>query len=205
MSKNIHIITLYTVCSALILGFLFFYFVQLPKIKQASVFDNMLTRMSTRHYIEGKKLTEKQFELLFKAAMSAPTARNTQPWEFIRVENKDTLNKIADSISSSQMLRTASGAIVVLGNLDKTPNMTEFWSQDTSAATQNILLEAHNLGLGAVWIGVYPIEERVKSIREIFNLPDNVIPLCVISIGYPTGEDVAKDKWKIENIHKEIY
>ena len=194
----------------LIFIFCLFYLVYLeiytlPELNTSAVYDNIMQRKSVRNYLSDKIVSDEQIEKMLHAAMAAPTARNTQPWEFIVIKDKETLELLSEQINSAKMLNEANCAIVVLGNLNKLDDMTDFWSQDTSAATQNILLEAEALGLGAVWIGVYPLKDRIEVLKETFKLPKDVIPFNIISIGYPDGSDKPKDKWNIKNIHYEKY
>ena len=177
----------------------------IPRLKQNAVLENILNRKSVRNYIKDKQITDEQLEKILRAGMAAPSARNMQPWEFIVVKDKSILKSLADKSPYGKMLEDAACAVIVAGNLDKTEGKNDFWTQDTSAATQNMLLEIEALGLGAVWIGGYPKEDRVNMIREAAGLPDNVIPLNIISIGYPAGKEKPKDKWNPENIHYDKY
>ena len=183
---------------------LYMTFVVIPKIKQNSVFENIFNRKSVRNYVKGKKVSDAQIEKILQAAMAAPSARNSQSWEFIVVKDRDVLDRLAERNPYGKMLFEASCAIVVAGNLQRVPT-NEFWNQDASAATENILLAVEALGLGAVWIGVYPKEDRMQIAKEELSLPENVIPLNIISIGYPTGKDVAKNKWNKDFVHYDRY
>lgn len=174
------------------------------KIKQNAILENILNRKSVRNYIKGKEITEEQINKILRAGMAAPSARNLQPWEFIVIKDRKTLESLAQKSPYGKMLSDASAAIIVAGNLN-TEGVSEFWIQDTSAVTENMLLEIEALGLGAVWIGGYPKEERTNMIKEELKLPQNIVPLNIISIGYPTGKDLPKDKWKPEKVHYEKY
>ena len=116
--------------------------------------------------------------------MAAPSAGNQQPWEFILIRDKNILADITKVHPYSQMLKEAQLAIVVCADLDKEKN-PGYWVQDCSAATENIIIEAQHLGIGSVWLGVYPRDDRVKGIKELLNLPVRVIPLSIVSLGYP--------------------
>lgn len=140
-------------------------------------------RRSIRKYLD-KPVAKEDIDDLLRAAMAAPSAGNEQPWEFIVVDDKNVLKKIADVQPYAKMLYEAPVAIVVCGDLNKEKHKG-FWVQDCSAATQNILLEATDKGLGTVWIGVYPDDTRVKDISNIFGIPSNVIPLSIVAVGYP--------------------
>lgn len=159
--------------------------------------ENIATRVSVRSY-QDKSVDNETIEQLLRAGMAAPTAMNRQPWHFVVVNDPEILKDLVRLRNGA----TAPLAIVVCGNMDKAIEglAREFWVQDCSAASENILLAANALGLGSVWTGVYPMEERCNQVREILNLPENLIPLNVLVIGYPDGENQPKDKWKEENI-----
>lgn len=173
---------------------------------EAAVYENIMTRASVRAYTD-KAVEDEKVEKLLRAGMAAPSAVNVQPWHFIVVNDKNVLAKIAELTPNASMAKKAPLAIVVCGNLSKTDdeNIRAFWVQDASAATQNILLEAHALGLGAVWTGTYPSKERCAKIAELMNLPEYIVPLNTIVIGYPAGETQPKDKWNTENISYNVY
>lgn len=159
-------------------------------------------RKSVRNYTD-QKVEKEKLEALVKAGMAAPTAVNKQPWAFVVIDDKDVLNQLGDALPYAKMAKKAGGAIIVCGDLSKALEgwEQEFWIQDCSAATQNILLAAESMGLGAVWTAAYPAKDRMKSVIEILNLPEHIIPLNVIPIGYPKGIEKPKDKWKPENMH----
>ncbi len=161
--------------------------------------DIILTRRSIRKY-RNKDVSDELVEKLLKAAMSAPSAGNQQPWHFIVVRDREILDEIPKIHPYSAMLKEAPLAIVICGdvNLEKYKG---YWVQDCSAATQNLLLAAHHLGLGAVWLGVYPVEERVEKIKKLFNMPESVIPLCIVAIGYPAEEKPPADRFDKSRIH----
>lgn len=164
--------------------------------------ENIMTRMSVRKYVPGKTISADTIETLLRAAMAAPTAVNRQPWQFIVVDNRESLDSLAKALPHAKMLEHASIAIVPCGDLDKAfEGEPSYWIQDVSAATENLLLAAHSLGLGAVWTGVYPTKERVTAVSQQLGLPSNVIPLAVVPIGYPDGEQQPKDKWNPEAVH----
>ncbi len=158
-------------------------------------------RKSVRHFT-GQAVTEQQIEQLLRAGMAAPTAVNRQPWAFYVVSERETLDALGEQLPYAKMLFEAQAAIVVCGDMEKAGNLKEqaYWVQDCAAATQNILLAAESMGLGAVWTAAFPYDERTKTVIETLKLPAHHIPLNVIPIGYPTGEDKPKDKWKPENV-----
>ena len=165
---------------------------------QAAI-NNIMTRTSIRKYTN-EPVTNADIETMLRAGMAAPTAVNKQPWHFVVVTDKEKLKELSGG--RGRMLEQCAVAIVVCGNMEKAlpGKAQEFWIQDCSAATENILLAANALGLGAVWTGGYPMEDRVVSISKTLKLPETVVPLCTIVIGHPAEQPKPKDKWKPENI-----
>jgi nitroreductase len=135
--------------------------------------------------------------------MAAPTAVNRQPWAFYVVTERETIDALGEQLPYAKMLFQAQAAIVVCGDMEKAGNLKDkgYWVQDCSAASENILLAAESIGLGAVWTAAYPYDDRTKVVIDELGLPEKHVPLNVIPIGYPTGEDKPKDKWKPENIN----
>lgn len=164
--------------------------------------ENIMTRTSVRQYQPGRTIPKDTVELLLRAAMAAPTAVNRQPWQFVVIDTRESLDSLAEVLPYAKMLNHASLAIVPCGDLSKAfEDEPMYWVQDLSAATENLLLAAHSLGLGAVWTGVYPTTERVGAVSQRLGLPSNIVPLAVVPIGYPEGEQHPKDKWNPEVIH----
>ena len=163
------------------------------------VIKNIMTRTSIRKYTD-QPIKKADIETLLRAGMAAPTAVNKQPWHFVAVTDKAKLKELSGGRGG--MLEQCALAIVVCGNMEKAMpgKAREYWVQDCSAATENILLAAHALGLGAVWTGGYPMEDRMTTISKALKLPEYIIPLCTIVIGYPAESPTPKDKWKPENV-----
>lgn len=166
-----------------------------------SSYENIMSRSSVRSYSD-RVVSNDTVTLLLKAAMAAPTAVNSQPWHFVVLRNMEKRQKLAELLPNAGTKLTSSSVnILVCGDsrkfLEKAPT---YWIQDCSAATENLLLAANALGLGAVWCGIYPIDERVKYVTETLELDPNLIPLCIIPVGYPDKPAQIKDKWKEENI-----
>ncbi|MCG8410726.1 MAG: nitroreductase family protein [Bacteroidales bacterium] len=161
-------------------------------------------RKSVRNFTP-QEVKKEQLQTLIKAAMAAPTAVNKQPWAFIAIKDRDILDRLGEKLPYAKMLKKVNAAIVVCGDLNKTLEdwEQEFWIQDCSAASQNILLAAEAIGLGAVWTAAYPAKDRMQTVSEILGLPESIIPLNVIPVGYPKGVEKPKDKWKPENLHWE--
>ena len=167
--------------------------------------ETILTRCSVRHFT-GKSVSEDNLEKILRAGMSAPSAVNTQPWAFIVVTKRNLLDLLCDSLPYAKMLDKAGAAVVVCGVPDKDKDYaSKFWTMDCCAATENILLAVHSLGLGAVWTAVYPDEKKINAVREILKIPREIVPLNVIPVGVPVGDEKVKDKFKKENIHREIW
>ena len=165
------------------------------------VLDNIMTRSSVRNFTD-RKIGKDTLEVIVRAGMAAPTAMNKQPWAFVVVTDQEVLDSLR-TVHPYSNLKTAAAAIVVCGDMSKTIEGygQHYWVQDCSAATENILLAAHAYGLGAVWCGVYPGPDRVPGVSRVLELPGGIIPLNIITMGYPAGEQQPKDKWKPENVH----
>ena len=146
-----------------------------------SVFEN---RRSIRKFDPGKPVTKDQLNQMLEAAMLAPSAHNSRPWEFIAVTKREVLDEIAKAHPYAQMCLTATAAIIVVA-IPQTGGTEGYFSQDCASATENILLEAVSQGLGACWCGVYPNEKLLPSIRELFKIKEPKIPFNVIAIGTP--------------------
>lgn len=168
---------------------------------EQAVLDNIATRTSIRDY-EARPVEKEKIEKMLRAAMAAPTAMNKQPWHFVVVDQRNVLDALAGANPYAKMLKKAPLAIVVCGNTDKMieGGGRDFWIQDASAATENLLLAAHAMGLGAVWTGAYPSEERCISISKVLSLSDNLVPLNMIVVGYPAEQPQPKQKFKEENV-----
>lgn len=159
------------------------------------------SRKSVRHFTD-QPVTKAQIETLLRAGMAAPSAVNRQPWAFYVVTQREILDSLSRNLPYAKMLTQVQTAIVVCGDMDKAGNLKDkgYWVHDCAAATENILLAAESMGLGAVWTASYPYDDRTETVIKALGLPANHVPLNVIPIGYPTGEDMPKDKWKPENI-----
>ena len=165
------------------------------------VIQTILSRRSIRKYTS-QPVPQELIDELLKAAMSAPSAGNEQPWHFVVIRDRKVLNEIPKSHPYSKMLKEASAAILVCGDLEEERHKG-FWIQDCSAATQNILIAAHAKGLGAVWLGVYPREERIDGLRKLLGIPEHVMPLSLISIGYPAEQKPPADRYDTSRIHND--
>lgn len=172
-----------------------------PISTQEVMLAEIHNRKSVRSFVPQKPVSKEDLTTIVKAGMAAPSAVNKQPWAFIVVTERSVMDSLKVGLPSAQMLGEAGAAIIVCGDLSKAlESHPDYWIQDCSAATQNMLLAIESLGLGAVWTGVYPVSERVDFVKKTMKLPENIIPLNVIPIGYPAGETQPKDKWKDENV-----
>lgn len=163
----------------------------------------ILNRKSVRHF-SSQEVTKEQLNELIKAGMAAPTALNCQPWEFVVVTDREMLSEFAHSLQFGKMLDNAKAAIVVCTDTQKASEKHyDYAIIDASLASENILIAAESMGLGAAWVAVHPKEVAVQYIREKLNIPGTIIPLNVMPIGYPTGQDYVKDKYNADAIHWE--
>ncbi len=161
--------------------------------------EAILTRRSVRAFTP-ESVSQEQIETLLRAAMHAPSACNQQPWHFIVVDRREQLDAIAGLHPYAQMLKQAPLAIIVCGDLSL-ETCPGNWVIDCSAAMQNLLLAAHAQGLGGVWVGIHPVEARVKSISQFLNLPKFAVPLCLAAIGHPAEPLPKAERYKPERVH----
>ena len=161
------------------------------------------TRRSIRKFTD-EPVSEEHLHTLLDAAMIAPSASNQQPWHFVVVDDKALLERIPDINPYAAMAPKAPLAIVVCGDLsqEKYPG---YWVQDCSAATQNILLAATALGLGSVWTGVFPKEDRTAGFKALFGLPAHIMPLGIVLIGHPATQPESKSRFKADRVHKNTW
>ena len=175
-----------------------------PKGGNASI-ENIMTRASVRTYT-AELVDSADVITLLKAGMAAPTAMNRQPWVFVVITDAARRAAMAAELPYCKMAATAPLLIAVCGDKAKfIEDAPEYWVQDCSAATENILLAAHALGLGAVWTGVYPVQDRVEMVSKALGLPEGIIPLNIICIGHPDSDNPAKDKWDPAKVHYNMF
>jgi nitroreductase len=168
------------------------------------VIDTIYKRRSVRNYLN-QSVEREMIMTLLKAATAAPTAANCQPWEFIVIDDKEKLLELKDKLVFARY--NAPVAIVVCGNMKlafKGPGK-EMWVQDCSAAIENILIAATSIGLGSVWIGVYPVESNIKPVKNILNMPEHVTPLGIVYIGYPAEEKEARTRLNEKRVYWQEY
>ena len=163
------------------------------------VFDAINTRRSIRSYTD-QPVSDEMVQDIIKAGMLAPSAGNQRPWHFIVIRDQELLANVPDFHPYAKMVTKAPVSILVCG-APEDKKWPDFWPQDCSAALQNMLLAARGLGLGTVWAGIYPLEERIVATRNLFGIPENVIPFAIMPIGWPKDEFTAKDRFEPELIH----
>lgn len=161
--------------------------------------QTIFARRSIRKYTS-EPVSEGDIQTLLEAAMAAPSASNRKPWQYVVVTERETIDALAEAHPHGKMLFDAPLCISVCGDLTE---MERYWVQDCSAATENLLLAATALGLGAVWLGVYPRDERVQAVRPILALPDHITPLNLISIGHPAEEKEPRTQFDDARVHRE--
>lgn len=165
--------------------------------------ESIQTRCSIRKY-KNQKIEKEKINKILRAGFCAPSAMNQQPWELIVIEKKETLVQLSKIASSAIPLSTATLGIVVCANL-LCNHSVDFCQQDLAAATENMLVEANYLGIDSCWLGAYPNLKKVNKIKKMFDIPESVLPLWMISFGYADEMKEIKDKWNRNKIHYEMY
>ena len=162
-------------------------------------YEMILTRRSIRKY-KKQTIPHEVIQKLLNAAFSAPSAGNQQPWHFVILDDRKILNVIHTFHPSAKMLIEADKAILICGDLHL-EKFKGYWMIDCAAATENILLAAHSLGLGACWLGLFPREGRVAGMRKLLKLPTHIIPFALVALGYPAESKSKEDRYNISHIH----
>lgn len=162
--------------------------------------DAVLNRRSIRKY-QDKDVSDEDIKDLLKAGMSAPSAGNEKPWHFIIIKNQEILDKIPEIHEYADMVPEAPVSILVCGDLNEQKH-GGFWDQDCAAATQNMLITIQDKGLGGVWCGIHPNQKRIKDFRNLFDLPEEVIPFSLIAVGYPAESKPPADRYDESRIHE---
>jgi nitroreductase len=173
--------------------------------ERETVLEAILTRISTRSFT-GEVISDEIVDTILRAGFAAPTANNLRPWEFIVIKNQETIDQMVDNMPNAKAAQGAGCIIVVLGDLQKQA-LEGYVIQDCSAAIENMLLIAHEMQLGGLWCGVYPRESRILGIKDILGLPEHILPVGVVAIGYPSEEAKRPpyDKYDPEKVHFEKY
>jgi len=167
-------------------------------MNEADMLDMIKKRRSIRKYT-GQVVTDEQIRQLLEAAMAAPSASNIQSWEFVVVRNPDLKRQLAQTHTWSHMAADAAAVFVVCGD----ERASHHWVADASAATQNLLLAATALGLGAVWVGIYPGADREARVRQALAIPEGIHVLCLVPVGHPAESKPARTQYKESKVHYE--
>ena len=165
--------------------------------------NSIFKRKSIRKY-EGRPVEQEKIHLLLKAAMAAPTARNQREWEFVVVTDRGVLQELSQASPYAKPTAGAPLAIVPVANTERM-NGTAYLEQDLGAAVENILIEVEELGLGAVWMGIMPREERMAKVAEVLRLPDHIVPFAIVAVGYPAEAKEAGDRYEEDRVHYNRY
>ncbi len=160
---------------------------------------SIYTRRSVRKYTD-KEIPKDIIEKILKAGFSAPSAANQQPWHFIIIDEKNILNKIPGFHKRAEFITKAKKAILVCAD-KKLEKFKNYWPVDCSAATENMLIAARALGLGSCWVGIFPQENRIKELKNIFKLPDSVIPFSIVSLGFTNENQEGVNRYNEDRIH----
>lgn len=163
-----------------------------------AIFERRSSRKFTEQPVEWEKI-----ESMLGAGMCAPSAGNEKPWQFVVSDKKDILKDMAAVHPYAFSLERASWGILVCGDESLRKYQEDYWVQDCAAATQNILTEAQYLGVGCCWLGVYPTQKSIVRLKEMFGLPEPVIPFCMIAAGYPAEEKRLTDRFARERVHRD--
>lgn len=177
-------------------------------MKENEIIKNMMSRVSVRQFTQ-ESVDNEDLQLLLRCGMAAPSSMGLYPWHFVVLDNEDVKDELRKALPYAKMLTEGTVGIVICGDTsvyDRINSIgcednTLYWVQDCSAVSENILLAAHALGLGAVWTGIFPLESRIDLLRQMFDIPQRMVPLNLIVVGHPAKEPAAKDKWNVTRIH----
>ena len=174
----------------------------------SELIQTIMTRSSVRKFTE-EPISDKDQETLLRAAMAAPSAMDYEPWHFVVIQDKSIKQELKAKLPFAKMITDQCTAIVVCGDSSLYDRISQrdgedntlYWVQDCSAASQNLLLAAHALGLGAVWTGIFPLQSRITLLQRLLHLPERIIPLNLILVGHPAAPVTPKNKWDTTKIH----
>ena len=162
-------------------------------------YETILTRRSIRKYTD-EEISENMIKELIEAGVSAPSAGNQQPWQFVILDDQKIFDEIIKIHPNSKMLKNAKKAILICGDLNLERHKG-YWILDCAAVTQNILLAAHSKKIGSCWLGIYHREERIKALQKLLKTPDNIMPFSLISLGYPAEENHKVERYNESRVH----
>jgi nitroreductase len=167
--------------------------------------SHLFARRSVRAY-QSREVPDELIRDLLEAAMAAPSAVAKDPWDFIVIRNRDTLTKVAARLPNGTMLCEASVGIVICGDLQRAHDrQLSYLLQDCSAAIENLLVAASMLGLGACWLGVHPREDRVSHLRSVLQIPESIVPVSAIAIGWPAESPGPRTRYRTSAVHHETW
>lgn len=162
----------------------------------------VFSRRSIRKYTL-EPVSDSDIELMLRAAMSAPSAVAKDPWRFVVIDDASQKERIAEALPHGKFIAEAPIGIAVCGDISAAHSSLEgYLIQDCSAAIENLLIAANMLGLGACWLGVYPRQERMSALKEILNLPKDIIPVACISVGHPAEKKEPRDRYNKNYVYK---
>ena len=164
--------------------------------------EAILARRSIRKFT-AEPVSDEAVRALLEAAMAAPSANNQQPWHFVVIRERKTLDAIPGVHPHAQMIRQAPLAVLVCADTTVEPTPVGYWIQDCSAATENLLVAAQALGLGAVWLGGYPREDRVSGVRRLLGLPEHVVPMALVPVGHPGETKPPAGRYQESRVHRD--
>ena len=167
--------------------------------KGMDTFEVILTRRSIRQFTR-KTIDEELQKKLLQAAMQAPSARNTQAWQFVVIDDRQILREISNFHPYADMLKQAPLAIAICGDFQLEESV-DYLALNCAAATENILLAVHAFGLGAVWLAIHPRKQRIKDLRNLLDLPDDIIPISLVAVGYPKEQKGLANRFNPEKVH----
>jgi len=163
--------------------------------------DPILSRRSIRKYTDAP-VSEEHVEYLLRAAMAAPSAGNQQPWQFVVIRARALLDAVPEFHPYAAMMPRAPLAVLVCGDAGGA-RWPQYWEQDCAAATENLLLAAARLGLGAVWLGVHPLAERVDGARRLLGVSQEIVPFALVPVGWPAEQKPPADRYDAARVHHE--
>lgn len=164
------------------------------------VIEALMTRCSIRRF-KPAPVSEPAIRKMLEVLFRSPSAGDSRPWQFAVVDDRTLLDRLEASMAGCEMLRTAPLGILVCAEPAR-EQIPGFWPQDCAAAAENLLLAAHGMGLGAVWIGLYPVAERERAVREALNVPDGLVPFALIAIGEPDERPVLENRYDPSRVHR---
>ena len=163
----------------------------------------MATRKSVREFTD-EGITFEDIKKILTAGMSGPSCMNKRMWSFVVIRNKELLGKlsVANGLYAAP-LRGAALGILVCGDLERAlPDAPEYWVIDASIAAQNMVLAAQDLGIGSVWLGCWPCEDRVQEVKELMALPESIVPHSILALGYAKNPDnEERDLYESDRVH----